>query len=119
MRKDIHTEGIPVLCASCEARHRGVCGALEPDQLVALSKVSHKHKAGEGGDGADQVRWDGLSQGCTLAGGEPEEQAEENRPQSGMLSCFFHGCSIFLVRSMPSARAIRRRVEWGMITSSM
>ena len=48
MRKDIHTDGIPVLCASCEARHRGLCGALEPDQLVALAKVSHKHKAGEG-----------------------------------------------------------------------
>ena len=47
MRKDIHTDGIPVLCASCEARHRGLCGALEPEQLVALAKVSRKHKAGE------------------------------------------------------------------------
>lgn len=48
MRKDIHTDGIPVLCASCEARHRGLCGALEPDQLVTLARQSHKHKAGEG-----------------------------------------------------------------------
>lgn len=48
LRKDIHTDGIPVLCASCEARHRGLCGALDADQLVALAKVSHKHKASEG-----------------------------------------------------------------------
>ncbi len=48
LRKDIHSDGIPVLCASCEARHRGLCGALEPEQLVALAKVSHKHTASEG-----------------------------------------------------------------------
>lgn len=41
-RRDIHTSSIPVLCASCEARHRGICGALEPEQLVALSKTSSK-----------------------------------------------------------------------------
>jgi len=45
LRKDVHTDGIPVLCASCEARHRGICGALEPDQLVALAKTSYKQKA--------------------------------------------------------------------------
>jgi CRP/FNR family transcriptional regulator len=49
-RKDVHTAGIPVLCAACEARHRGVCGALEPDQLVALSKTSSKHKVREGAE---------------------------------------------------------------------
>jgi CRP/FNR family transcriptional regulator len=43
LRKDIHTAGIPVLCSSCEARHRGVCGALEPEQLVTLAKSSRKH----------------------------------------------------------------------------
>jgi len=48
VREDVHTKGIPVLCASCEARHRGVCGALTPDQLVSLAKASTKHKAGEG-----------------------------------------------------------------------
>lgn len=48
MRKDIHTDGTPVLCASCEARHRGLCGALDADQLVTLAKVSHKHKVREG-----------------------------------------------------------------------
>ena len=40
-------------------------------------------------------------------------------PQSGMLSCFRHGRSLSLWRSMARARAMRRRVEWGRITSSM
>lgn len=39
-RKDIHSVGIPVLCISCEARHRGVCGALTSEQLVELAKGS-------------------------------------------------------------------------------
>lgn len=50
MRKDIHTSGVPVLCESCEARHRGICGALEPEQLVTLSKNSRRHKAEEGSE---------------------------------------------------------------------
>lgn len=50
MRQDIHTAGIPVLCVSCEARHRGVCGALEPEQLTALAKTSSKRKAGKGSE---------------------------------------------------------------------
>jgi CRP/FNR family transcriptional regulator len=37
-----------VLCASCEARHRGICGALNPEQLVALSKATKRHKAETG-----------------------------------------------------------------------
>jgi CRP/FNR family transcriptional regulator, anaerobic regulatory protein len=48
LRKDIHNSGIPVLCAACEARHRGVCGALTPEQLVTLAKSSVKHKAPQG-----------------------------------------------------------------------
>ncbi len=48
MRKDIHNSGIPVLCTACEARHRGVCGALTPEQLVTLAKSSVKHKAPQG-----------------------------------------------------------------------
>jgi CRP/FNR family transcriptional regulator len=48
VREDIHTKGIPVLCVSCEARHRGICGALNPDQLVALSKSTKRHKAETG-----------------------------------------------------------------------
>lgn len=50
MRQDIHTSGIPVLCVSCEARHRGVCGALEPEQLVALGKLSVKQRVGHGAE---------------------------------------------------------------------
>jgi CRP/FNR family transcriptional regulator len=43
-RKDIHNSDIPVLCRACEARHRGVCGALSPAQLVSLNKQStRKH----------------------------------------------------------------------------
>jgi len=48
VREDIHTKGIPVLCASCEARHRGICGALNPDQLLDLSKSTKRHKAETG-----------------------------------------------------------------------
>ena len=48
MRSDIQTEEIPALCASCEARHRGICAALDAAQLIALARASHKHRAGEG-----------------------------------------------------------------------
>ncbi|OIQ64913.1 hypothetical protein GALL_535330 [mine drainage metagenome] len=40
-------------------------------------------------------------------------------PYNGMLSCFFQGLLSFLPRSDAKARATRRRVECGMITSSM
>jgi CRP/FNR family transcriptional regulator len=42
MRKDIHNSEMPVLCQSCEARHRGVCGALTPEQLLKLSKHTRR-----------------------------------------------------------------------------
>ncbi|CAM5547572.1 Nitrogen fixation regulation protein FixK [Mycolicibacterium aubagnense] len=42
LRQDVHTAGIPVLCQACEARHRGVCGALDSDQLVTLARASSK-----------------------------------------------------------------------------
>ena len=48
MRSDTQTDDIPVLCASCEARHRGICAALDAAQLIALARSSHKHRAGEG-----------------------------------------------------------------------
>lgn len=48
LRQDIHNSEIPVLCRSCEARHRGVCGALAPDQLVELSRHSTKRKIDQG-----------------------------------------------------------------------
>jgi hypothetical protein len=38
---------------------------------------------------------------------------------NGRLSCFFAGISTFLSFSIASARAIRFRVECGMMTSSM
>ena len=42
LRQDVHTAGIPVLCQACEARHRGVCGALDSDHLVTLARASSK-----------------------------------------------------------------------------
>ena len=67
VRKDIHTAGIPVLCVSCQARHRGVCGALTHDQLVALSKASSRHHATEGevlvNDAQDVERYSNLLAG--------------------------------------------------------
>jgi CRP/FNR family transcriptional regulator len=38
MRRDIHNSDIPVLCRSCELRHRGVCGTLSPEQLITLGR---------------------------------------------------------------------------------
>lgn len=48
VRQDIHNSDVPILCRSCEARHRGICGALEPDQLKELARATHKarHEAG-------------------------------------------------------------------------
>ena len=44
LRHDIHSDGIPVLCVACEARHKGICSALKPDQLVALAKSTSRRK---------------------------------------------------------------------------
>jgi CRP/FNR family transcriptional regulator len=56
-RNNVHNSDIPVLCRSCEARHRGMCGVLEPEQLIELSRTTHKarHQAGSEliGDGAE------------------------------------------------------------------
>lgn len=49
-RQDIHNAGVPVLCEACEARHRGICGALSPDQLLGLSKTSSKQKIEAGAE---------------------------------------------------------------------
>lgn len=48
-RKDIHNSDVPVLCQSCEARHKGLCGVLDADQLVELSRHTRqvRHRAGE------------------------------------------------------------------------
>ncbi len=42
-RLDIHNGGIPVVCQACEARHKGVCGALSPTQLAELAKHTTRH----------------------------------------------------------------------------
>jgi CRP/FNR family transcriptional regulator len=47
-RQDVHNSDMPILCQACEARHRGVCGALDARQLVALSKHSTKQRADAG-----------------------------------------------------------------------
>ena len=47
-RKDIHNSEVPLLCRACEARHRGVCGALKPEQLVELSKHSTRKRVEPG-----------------------------------------------------------------------
>ncbi len=41
-RKDIHNSDIPIICQACEARHKGVCGALTSDQLTRLSRHTTK-----------------------------------------------------------------------------
>jgi len=41
-RQDVHNSSVPALCFACEARHRGVCGALDWDQLVSLARTSTK-----------------------------------------------------------------------------
>ncbi|WP_322990995.1 MULTISPECIES: Crp/Fnr family transcriptional regulator [unclassified Hoeflea] len=43
-RKDVHNSDTPVLCRACESRHRGVCGALLPEQLLQLSKHSSRRE---------------------------------------------------------------------------
>ena len=48
-RKDIHNSDIPVLCRSCEARHRSMCGVLDAGELLSLSRYTRvaRHEAGE------------------------------------------------------------------------
>jgi CRP/FNR family transcriptional regulator len=48
-RKDIHTAGFPALCESCEARHNGMCGVLNADELVAFARHTRvvRHAAGD------------------------------------------------------------------------
>jgi CRP/FNR family transcriptional regulator len=53
-RLDVHNSApdgtlLPALCRSCEARHRGVCGALNDQELVKLAAASGRRRleAGE------------------------------------------------------------------------
>ena len=54
MRRDIHKDGIPVLCLACEARHKGICGALAPEQLVELARATTKRHIAPGSPVAGQ-----------------------------------------------------------------
>ena len=49
-RRDIHNSDIPVLCRSCEARHRGLCGVLTPAELTELARHTHKTRRAEGAE---------------------------------------------------------------------
>jgi CRP/FNR family transcriptional regulator len=48
-RKDIHNSSVPTLCQSCEARHNGMCGALNAEELLAFARHTRvvRHGAGE------------------------------------------------------------------------
>jgi CRP/FNR family transcriptional regulator len=48
MRLDIHNAMVPVLCRACEARHRGICGALRPEHLVRLGQHARRQTVGPG-----------------------------------------------------------------------
>jgi CRP/FNR family transcriptional regulator len=41
-RKDIHNSDIPKICQACEARHRGICGALTPGELTQLARTTRQ-----------------------------------------------------------------------------
>ncbi|MET3900059.1 CRP/FNR family transcriptional regulator [Devosia sp. UYZn731] len=49
-RQDIHNSDIPLLCRSCEARHQGMCGVLNPQELVELARHTHKARHDEGAE---------------------------------------------------------------------
>lgn len=49
-RQDVHNSDLPALCQACEARHHGVCGALDPQQLTALSKTSSRRNVSAGAE---------------------------------------------------------------------
>ena len=48
MDKGDFVDALPALCASCEGRNKGVCSALDCDQLVDLERTSRKSVAGSG-----------------------------------------------------------------------
>lgn len=48
IRQDIHNSDLPVLCRACEARHRGICGTLEPGELFDLSRSARLERHGVG-----------------------------------------------------------------------
>ncbi len=67
IRQDIHNSDLPVLCRACEARHQGICGALDPQQLQQLSKHTSRHAIEPGAEivpvGADAGRYSNILSG--------------------------------------------------------
>ena len=47
-RKDIHNSNVPKLCQSCDVRHKGMCGALNTDELVNFAKFTRVVKVSAG-----------------------------------------------------------------------
>lgn len=66
-RKDIHNSETPALCRSCEARHRGVCGALSSEQLVTLNKHATR-RALEPGENLITDSSEAVTYGAVLSG---------------------------------------------------
>ncbi len=66
-RLDVHNSSIPKLCRSCEVRHRGICGALKPEELLELSKYTRRvdYPAGKeiSGDSEDVVSYSTIMHG--------------------------------------------------------
>jgi CRP/FNR family transcriptional regulator len=66
-RKDIHTSDIPAICKSCEARHRGICGALTPEQLTKLNRFTKQQRYESGHEllsaGEDVHRYSNILRG--------------------------------------------------------
>jgi CRP/FNR family transcriptional regulator len=48
VRLDIHNSDVPLLCRACEARHKGVCGALDASQLTRLARHTKRREVGPG-----------------------------------------------------------------------
>jgi len=50
LQKTIHNSDMPVVCRSCEARHGGLCGVLNPTQLIELNRHSSRRKYDAGNE---------------------------------------------------------------------
>ena len=48
IRQDIHNSDVPLVCRSCEARHKGICGVLSPEHLQYVAKHSTRHTYARG-----------------------------------------------------------------------
>ena len=102
-----------------EARINGNCQVVKPEFRfhVAIAHMHMRRFAAVGGVKESAIRPPSQTVGISLPVSRlalPTAAAH-----SGMLSCFFIGTSTALSFSIASARAIRRLVECGMMTSSM